>query len=76
MQRLPDNDNDPDCFRLLVTFNEQDNGKTVATLRQMHPTPERRAIVVGFGAVEFGVQTLGKLADYGAKNMDVLVAVG
>jgi len=63
-----DIDNDPDCFRLLVTFDEQDNGKTVVTLRQMHPTPERRAIVIGFGAVEFGAQTLGKLADYVSKD--------
>ena len=57
-----DVDDDPDRFRLLVTFDEQDNGKTVVTLRQMHPTPERRAAVIGFGAVEFGAQTLGKLA--------------
>lgn len=62
-----DIDNDPDCFRLLVTFDQQDNGKTVVTLRQMHPTPERRSIVVGFGAVEFGAQTLGKLATHVAQ---------
>ena len=53
---------DPDRFRLLVTFDEQDNGKTVVTLRQIHPTPERRDTVIGFGAVELGGQTLGKLA--------------
>ena len=57
-----DADDDPDRFRLLVTFDEQDNGKTVVTLRQIHPTPERRKIVVGFGAVELGGQTLSKLA--------------
>lgn len=57
-----DADGDPDRFRLLVTFDAQDNGKTVVTLRQMHPTPERRGIVIGFGAVEFGGQTLDKLA--------------
>lgn len=57
-----DVDDDPDRFRLLVTFDKQDNGKTVVTLRQMHPTPARRAVVIGFGAVEFGAQTLGKLA--------------
>lgn len=57
-----DADDDPDQFRLLVTFDAQDNGKTVVTLRQMHPTPERRGIVIGFGAVEFGGQTLDKLA--------------
>ena len=54
--------NDSDRFRLLVTFDEQDNGKTVVTLRQIHPTPERRRIVIGFGAVELGGQTLSKLA--------------
>lgn len=53
---------DPDKFRLLVTFDEQDDGKTVVTLRQIHPTPERRKIVIGFGAVELGGQTLSKLA--------------
>lgn len=53
---------DPDRFRLLVTFDEQENGKTVVTLRQIHPTPERRNIVIGFGAVELGGQTLSKLA--------------
>ena len=59
-----DVDNDPDRFRLLVTFDEQDNGKTVVTLHQMHPTPERRATVIGFGAAEYGAQTLDKLANH------------
>ncbi|MFP3920636.1 MAG: SRPBCC family protein [Dichotomicrobium sp.] len=59
-----DTDNDPNSFRMLVTFDEQNNGKTVVTLRQMHPTKERRNIVIGFGAVEYGLQTLGKLADH------------
>ncbi|WP_010139039.1 SRPBCC family protein [Oceanicola sp. S124] len=57
-----DRDDDPDRFRMLVTFDAQANGKTVITLRQMHPSPERRAVVIGFGAVEYGAQTLGKLA--------------
>lgn len=60
--------NDPDSFRLLVTFDEQDNGKTVVTLRQMHPTSERRTTVIGFGAVELGAQTLGKLAAHVANK--------
>ena len=55
---------DPDRFRMLVTFDQQQNGNTVVTLRQLHPTPERRELVVGFGAVEFGGQTLGKLANH------------
>lgn len=61
-----DADDDPDAFHLLVTFDAQDNGKTVVTLRQMHPSAERRAIVIGFGAVEFGGQTLDKLAAHAA----------
>ncbi|MGV9005268.1 MAG: SRPBCC family protein [Brevundimonas sp.] len=57
-----DQDDDPNRFRMLVTFDEQGDGKTVLTLRQMHPTGERRAWAVGFGAVEYGGQTLRKLA--------------
>lgn len=71
-----DVDDDPDRFRLLVTFDKQDNGKTVVTLRQMHPTPERRATVIGFGAVEFGSQTLGKLADHVADRPSVATTHG
>ena len=59
-----DVENDPDSFRMLVTFDEQDNGKTVVTLRQMHPTRERRDTVIRFGAVEYGAQTLNKLASH------------
>ena len=59
-----DVDNDPESFRMLVIFDEQDNGKTVVTLRQMHPTPERRDTVIRFGAVEYGAQTLDKLANH------------
>ena len=59
-----DTDDDPDRFRMLVTFDPQDNGKTVVTLRQMHPSAQRRNIVIGFGAVEYGAQTLAKLAGH------------
>lgn len=59
---------DPDVFGMLVTFDQQDNGKTVVTLRQMHPTAARRAAVMQFGAVEFGGQTLGKLAEHVTKQ--------
>ncbi|MBA4492606.1 SRPBCC family protein [Paracoccus sp. S1E-3] len=55
-------DNDPNRFRMLVTFDAQSDRKTVVTLRQLHPSAERRAIVIGFGAVEYGAQTLNKLA--------------
>lgn len=58
----PDKDNDPGAFRMLVTFDEQSNGKTVVTLRQLHPTKAQREAAIGFGAVEYGYQTLGKLA--------------
>jgi uncharacterized protein YndB with AHSA1/START domain len=57
-----DRDDDPDRFRVTITFDAQANGKTVVTLRQLHPTAARRAAVIGFGAVEFGYQTLDKLA--------------
>lgn len=57
-----DKDDDPGMFRMLVTFDEQSNGKTVVTLRQMHPTRAQRDAGIGFGAVEFGGQTLDKLA--------------
>jgi uncharacterized protein YndB with AHSA1/START domain len=53
---------DPDRFRVTVTLDEQADGKTVLTLRQLHPTAQRRATVIGFGAVELGLQTLQKLA--------------
>ena len=53
---------DPDGFRLTVTFDQQSDGKTVVTLRQLHPTRQRRQMVIGFGAVEYGLQTLDGLA--------------
>jgi len=57
-----DKDNDPARFHLTVTFDTQSDGKTVLTMRQLHPTKEQRDATIGFGAVEFGYQTLGKLA--------------
>jgi uncharacterized protein YndB with AHSA1/START domain len=57
-----DVDDDPARFRVTVTLDEQADGKTVLTLRQLHPTVEQRAAVIGFGAVELGLQTLDKLA--------------
>ena len=62
-----DQENDPGKFKMLVTFDEQSDGKTVLTLRQMHPSKERRAWAIGFGAVEYGGQTLEKLALHVAK---------
>ncbi|WP_022697318.1 SRPBCC family protein [Euryhalocaulis caribicus] len=57
-----DQDDDHGKFRMLVTFDEQSDGKTVITLRQMHPSREQRQNKIGFGAVEYGGQTLEKLA--------------
>lgn len=59
-----DKDHDPGKFRMLITFDQQTDGKTVLTLRQMHPTRAQRDATIGFGAVEFGNQTLDKLADH------------
>lgn len=59
-----DKDDDPGRFAMLVTFDAQQNGKTVVTLRQMHPTKAQRAGAIGFGAVEYGQQTLAKLAAF------------
>src|SRR4029077_14277605 len=57
-----DIDDDPARFRVTLTFDEQADGKTVLTLRQLHPTVEQRAEGIGFGAVELGLQTMQKLA--------------
>lgn len=62
-----DQDDDPDRFKMLLTLDEQSDGKTVLTLRQMHPSKERRTTAIGFGAVEYGGQTLDKLARHVAK---------
>lgn len=64
MDHGSDRDDDPDRFGVTLTFDEQADGKTVLTLRQMHPTAERREAVVGFGAVELGLQTMAKLAGH------------
>lgn len=62
MDHGSDKDDDPGRFRVIVTFDEQSNGKTVVTLRQLHPTKAQRDAGMSFGAVEFGHQTLDKLA--------------
>jgi uncharacterized protein YndB with AHSA1/START domain len=59
-----DQDDDPNRFRVTITFDEQSNKKTVVTMRQLHPTKARRDAGIGFGAVELGYQTLDKLAEY------------
>lgn len=57
-----DEDNDPGQFRMTITFDAQGDGKTVITLRQLHPTKAQRDATISFGAVEYGYQTLEKLA--------------
>lgn len=59
-----DKDDDATRFRVTVTFDEQSDGKTVVTLRQLHPTKQQRDAGIGFGAVEFGYQTLDKLGEW------------
>ena len=54
----------PDRFRMTVTFDQQADGKTVVTMRQLHPNRERRQAVIDFGAVEYGMQTLDGLATW------------
>jgi uncharacterized protein YndB with AHSA1/START domain len=59
-----DKDDDPNRFRVTVTFDEQSDGKTVVTLRQLHPTVAQRLATIGFGAVEIGQGTLNNLERY------------
>ena len=59
-----DVDHDPNKFRVTITFDAHGDSKTVVTLRQLHPTKARRQMVIGFGAVELGYQTLDKLAQH------------
>lgn len=67
MDHGSDKDDDPNLFRVTLTFDEQADKKTVVTLRQLHPTQAQRLEGIGFGAVELGYQTLDKLADYLAR---------
>lgn len=59
-----DKDDDAGKFRVTITLDEQSDGKTVVTLRQLHPTKEQRKATVAFGAVEIGYGTLDNLATY------------
>lgn len=59
-----DLDDDPGRFRVTLTFDQQSDGKTVLTLRQLHPSKAQRDGGIGFGAVELGYQTLDKLDAY------------
>jgi uncharacterized protein YndB with AHSA1/START domain len=59
-----DIDDDPNRFKVTVTFDAQSDGKTILTLRQLHPSKAQRDGTIGFGAVELGYQTLAKLDEY------------
>ena len=59
-----DKDDDPTRFHVTITFDEQSDGKTVVTMRQLHPTKEQRDAGIGFGAVEIGYGTIDNLAAY------------
>ena len=59
-----DTDDDPARFRVTIVLDAQADGKTLLTLRQLHPTVEQRDAKLGFGAVELGLQTMQKLAHY------------
>ena len=58
-----DRDDDPNQFHVTVTFEER-NGQTELTMTALFDTPQARDVVIGFGAVELGKQTLNHLADY------------
>lgn len=45
-----DADDDPARFRMTIVLDGQADGKTVLTLRQLHPTVEQRDATIGFGA--------------------------
>jgi len=67
MDHGSDKDDDPTRFRVTVTFDAQSDGKTVLTMRQLHPTKEQRDAGVGFGAVEIGYGTIDNLAQHLAR---------
>ncbi len=64
-----DQDNDPNQFRVTVTFDEQSDKKTVVTMRTLLRSREERAVKIGFGAVELGYQTLDKLGEHLKANV-------
>lgn len=57
-----DRDDDPSRFRVTITFDAQSDGKTVMTMRQLHPTKAQRDAGIAFGAVEIGYGTMDNLA--------------
>ena len=56
-----DSDDDPNRFRVTITFDSQSNGKTVMMMRQLLRTKADRDMKISFGAVELGNTTMDKL---------------
>ena len=56
-------ENDPEAFDASVTFTDQ-GGKSLVTMRSVFRTKAQYDQVVGFGAVELGLQTLRRCAEY------------
>lgn len=54
---------DPEQFHVTVTFAEQ-AGRTLLTMNMLFATAAERDRTVGFGAIELGQQTLGRLAEH------------
>ena len=54
---------DPEQFHVTVTFAEQ-AGRTLLTMNMLFSTAAERERTVGFGAIELGQQTLGRLAEH------------
>lgn len=62
-----DVEDDPNCFRVTVTFAEQ-GGKTLLTMRSLFKSAAARDYVVKeFGAIDGANQTLGRLEQHLAK---------
>lgn len=54
---------EPEAFKVKVTFEEAAGGKTRITMRSLFPTVEALDAVKKFGAVELGYTTLDKLEE-------------
>jgi len=58
-----DLDDDPTAFQVTVTFAPQGRG-TLLTMHMLFPTAAQQQEAIGYGAIEGGQQTLGRLAAY------------
>lgn len=63
-----DLDDDPAAFHVTVTFVTQDD-QTYLTMHILFATADQRQAAIGYGAVEGGQQTLGRLAAYLTTNL-------